>query len=84
MLKVESAFPRLRQMRMPRRQNRTHVYLLLLAVTIAAIVAYHLTGKDGSREGVYSHKEYMQLVEESRARRMQPPPADESAGDTRH
>lgn len=70
-------------MPMPRRQNRTPVYLLLLAVTIAAIVAYYVTGKSGGREGVYSHKEYMQLVEESRARRMQPPPSDEPTGDTR-
>jgi len=66
-------------MPLPRRQNRTQVYILLLAVVIAAIVANFLIGRDGDREGVYSHREYMQLVEESRARRMQPPPSHQPA-----
>lgn len=67
---------------MIRRQNRMQVYLLLLAFAIAAVTAYYLTGEGGGREGVYSHREYMQLVEESRARRMQPPPPQQPSRGT--
>lgn len=54
---------------MPRRQNRVHVYILLVAVILAAIAAHFLSDKSSQTTTFYSHKDYIQEVEKSRSER---------------
>jgi hypothetical protein len=53
------------------RRYRTHVYILLLAVIIAAIVAYYLPGDRPQVASVHSYKEYIQLVEKKHEERLE-------------
>lgn len=52
-------------------QNRIHVYILLVAVICAAVVAYYITRKDSGEPGVYSHTEFIQRFEQRRAENQQ-------------
>jgi hypothetical protein len=68
------------QNRPVRRQRfRTHVYILLLAVIIAAIAAYYLPGERPRVESVHSYQEYIQLVEKKHAERLQQTAAESAA-----
>lgn len=53
-------------MRMRRRPDRTSAYILLLAVIIAAVVAYYLPGKRPENASMRSKKAYIELVEQRR------------------
>jgi hypothetical protein len=55
---------------MSRQRYRTHVYILLLAVIIAAIAAYYLPGDRPQVASVHSYKEYIRLVEEKHEQRL--------------
>ena len=59
------------------RRYRTHVYILLLAVIIAAIAAYYLPGDRPRVESVHSYREYIQLVEKKHEERL-----DQAAGES--
>lgn len=52
-------------------RNRTNVYILLLAVIIAAIAAYYLPAKRPKNASMMSPKEYIELVQRKRAQRQQ-------------
>ena len=61
------------------RRYRTHVYILLLAVIIAAIAAYYLPGERPRVESVHSYKEYIQLVEKKHEQRLDQAAAEAAA-----
>ncbi len=61
-------------------RNRTNVYILLLAVIIAAIAAYYLPAKRPQNASMMSPKEYIELVQRKRAQRQQYQQAEEAAG----
>lgn len=55
---------------MPRPKNRTNVYILLIAVIVAAIAAYYLPTKQPQNASMMSPKEYIELVEQKKAQRL--------------
>ncbi len=58
-------------MRMRRRPNRTNVYLLLLAVIIAAVVAYYLPSKRPENASMLPKDQYIKLVEKRRREQLE-------------
>ncbi|RMG38793.1 MAG: hypothetical protein D6720_00645 [Gammaproteobacteria bacterium] len=69
---------------MPPKKNRLNVYILLLAVIVAAIAAYYLPAKRPQNASMMSPKEYIELVQRKRAQRQQygamPSSAEDAAG----
>ena len=55
---------------MRRQRNRINVYILLLAVIIAAIVAYYLPSRRPENASLHTPKQYIQLVEKRREERL--------------
>ncbi len=55
---------------MARQGNRTNVYILLLAILVAAIAGYYLPTKRPETGASMTPKEYIQLVEKKKAQRM--------------
>ena len=55
---------------MPAPKNRTNVYILLIAVVVAAIAAYYLPTKRPQNASMMSPKEYIELVEQKKAQRI--------------
>lgn len=52
------------------KRSRANVYILLLAVIIAAIAAYHLPTKRPDNASMLTPKEYIRLVEQKKAQRL--------------
>lgn len=64
-------------------RKRINVYILLLAVIIAAIVAYYLPSRRPENASMSTPREYIQLVEKRRKERQQQnSPQVEPSGET--
>jgi hypothetical protein len=55
---------------MPREKNRTNVYILLVAVIVAAIAAYYLPTRQPENASMMSPQEYIKLVEKKKEQRI--------------
>ena len=55
---------------MPRQTNRTNVYILLVAVIVAAIAAYYLPTRQPENASMMSPKDYIKLVEKKKEQRI--------------
>ena len=55
---------------MNRRRDRTNVYILLLAILVAAIAGYYLPTKRPETGASMTPKEYIELVEKKKAQRL--------------
>lgn len=55
---------------MARQRDRTNVYILLLAILVAAIAGYYLPTKRPQSGTSLTPKEYIQLVEKKKAQRL--------------
>ena len=55
---------------MARQRDRTNVYILLLAILVAAIAGYYLPTKRPETGASMTPKEYIQLVEKKKAQRL--------------
>lgn len=55
---------------MPRKRDRTSVYILLLAIIVAAIAGYYLPTKRPETGASMTPKEYIELVEKKKAQRL--------------
>jgi len=56
---------------MARQRDRTNVYILLLAILVAAIAGYYLPTKRPEAGTSLTPKEYIELVEKKKAQRLQ-------------
>lgn len=54
---------------MSARRDRTNVYILLLAILVAAIAGYYLPTKRPESGATMTPREYIELVEKKRAQR---------------
>jgi hypothetical protein len=54
---------------MPRRRDRTALYIVLLAVLVAAVAGYYLPTKRAETGASMTPKEYLDLVAKKRAQR---------------
>jgi hypothetical protein len=66
---------------MPRPRDRTNVYILLIAVLVAAIAGYYLPTKRPETGASMTPKEYIELVEKKKAQRLKYT-AEENASET--
>ncbi|MGB5451202.1 MAG: hypothetical protein WBM71_09165 [Sedimenticolaceae bacterium] len=55
---------------MAKTRDRTNVYILLLAILVAAIAGYYLPTKRPETGASMTPKEYIQLVEKKKAQRL--------------
>jgi hypothetical protein len=55
---------------MAKTTNRTNVYILLLAILVAAIAGYYLPTKRPQTGASMTPKEYIELVERKKAQRL--------------
>lgn len=55
---------------MPAKRDRTNVYILLLAILVAAIAGYYLPTKRPETGASMTPKEYIELVEKKKAQRI--------------
>lgn len=55
---------------MARQRDRTNVYILLIAVIVAAIAGYYLPTKRPETGASMTPKEYIELVEKKKAQRI--------------
>ena len=55
---------------MARKTDRTNVYILLIAVIVAAIAGYYLPTKRPETGASMTPKEYIELVEKKKAQRL--------------
>ena len=55
---------------MARQRDRTNVYILLLAILVAAIAGYYLPTKRPQSGTTLTPKEYIELVEKKKAQRL--------------
>ena len=69
-------------MRQRRPASRANVYLLLLAVFIAALAGYYLPGKRPQNASLDTPRQYIELVQKKRAERLrqQAPPTSTHIG----
>lgn len=65
---------------MPRQRDRTNVYILLLAIIVAAIAGYYLPTKRPETGASMTPKEYIDLVEKKRAQRLKYAAEEAEAG----
>ena len=65
--------------RMPRKRDRTSVYILLLAIIVAAIAGYYLPTKRPETGASMTPKEYIELVEKKKAQRLKYAPEEQAA-----
>lgn len=73
---------------MARQRDRTNVYILLLAILVAAIAGYYLPTKRPESGTTLTPKEYIELVEKKKAQRLkysaeEAPTASAPAGEYR-
>jgi hypothetical protein len=54
---------------MSREKNRTNLYILLVAVIVAAITAYYLPTRHPENTDMMSPKEYLELAEKKKEQR---------------
>jgi hypothetical protein len=66
---------------MPKKRDRTNVYILLLAILVAAIAGYYLPTKRPETGASMTPKEYIELVEKKKAQRLKYA-AEEKTGET--
>ena len=64
---------------MPRQRDRTNVYILLLAILVAAIAGYYLPTKRPETGASMTPKEYIELVEKKKAQRLKYAAEEEAA-----
>jgi hypothetical protein len=64
---------------MPRKRDRTSVYILLLAIIVAAIAGYYLPTKRPETGASMTPKEYIELVEKKKAQRLKYAPEEQAA-----
>lgn len=55
---------------MPAPRNRANLYILLIAVLVAAVAAYYLPTKRPENTSTLSPKEYIGLAEQKKAQRL--------------
>jgi hypothetical protein len=55
---------------MSRQRDRTNVYILLIAIVVAAIAGYYLPTKRPETGASMTPKEYIELVEKKKAQRI--------------
>ena len=55
---------------MAKRRDRTNVYILLIAIVVAAIAGYYLPTKRPETGASMTPKEYIELVEKKKAQRL--------------
>lgn len=55
---------------MARKRDRTNIYILLLAILVAAIAGYYLPTKRPETGASMTPKEYIELVEKKKAQRI--------------
>ena len=55
---------------MARKRDRTNIYILLLAILVAAVAGYYLPTKRPETGASMTPKEYIELVEKKRAQRL--------------
>ena len=55
---------------MDKRRDRTNIYILLLAILVAAIAGYYLPTKRPETGASMTPKEYIELVEKKKAQRL--------------
>ena len=67
---------------MPKKRDRTNVYILLLAILVAAIAGYDLPTKRPETGASMTPKEYIELVEKKKAQRLKYA-AEEKGGETK-
>ena len=67
---------------MPKKRDRTNVYILLLAILVAAIAGYYLPTKRPETGASMTPKEYIELVEKKKAQRLKYA-AEEKGGETK-
>jgi hypothetical protein len=72
---------------MAKRRDRTNIYILLLAILVAAIAGYYLPTKRPETGASMTPKEYIELVEKKKAQRLkygteQPPQDPQDAATT--
>jgi len=66
---------------MARQRDRTNVYILLLAILIAAIAGYYLPTKRPESGTSLTPKEYIELVERKKAQRLKYAAEEKAAQD---
>lgn len=64
---------------MARKPDRTNVYILLLAILVAAVAGYYLPTKRPETGASMTPKEYIELVEKKRAQRLKYANEEEAA-----
>lgn len=55
---------------MARKRDRTNIYILLLAILVAAVAGYYLPTKRPETGASMTPKEYIELVEKKKAQRL--------------
>lgn len=66
---------------MARQRDRTNVYILLLAILVAAIAGYYLPTKRPESGTSLTPKEYIELVERKKAQRLKYAAEEKAAQD---
>jgi len=77
---VTAALPGCYHAGMPRPRDRTNVYILLLAILVAAIAGYYLPTKRPETGASMTPKEYIELVEKKKAQRLKYAAEEDAAG----
>lgn len=67
--------------RMAKSRDRTNVYILLLAILVAAIAGYYLPTKRPETGASMTPKEYIELVEKKKAQRLKYAAEEKAAED---
>lgn len=67
---------------MAKTRDRTNVYILLLAILVAAIAGYYLPTKRPETGASMTPKEYIQLVEKKKAQRLKYAAEEKAAAET--
>ena len=67
---------------MAKTRDRTNVYILLLAILVAAIAGYYLPTKRPETGASMTPKEYIQLVEKKKAQRLKYAAEENAAAET--
>ncbi len=67
--------------RMAKSRDRTNVYILLLAILVAAIAGYYLPTKRPETGASMTPKEYIELVEKKKAQRLKYAAEEKAAQD---
>ncbi len=69
---------------MAKTRDRTNVYILLLAILVAAIAGYYLPTKRPETGASMTPKEYIQLVEKKKAQRLKYAAEENATAETKN